>query len=160
MQDAFWPIPCRPYQLRWGDREMGTAIPCTKYSQVAGCQCKHFLFFTGYVECEPPNNRLHKFVGTLTWNNEQYSIDNDKVLLRVSGMNEEERVGEKGRGRKGEERGGKREKRGGRRDEEREGREEGKERRGEGGGKGEKRRRKKRRSKRRGRGRVEEGGDQ
>ena len=26
----------RPHQLRWGDREMGTAISCTKYSQVAG----------------------------------------------------------------------------------------------------------------------------
>ena len=26
----------RPHQLRWGDREMGTAILCTKCSQVAG----------------------------------------------------------------------------------------------------------------------------
>ena len=26
----------RPHQLRWGDREMGTAISCTKCSQVAG----------------------------------------------------------------------------------------------------------------------------
>ena len=26
----------RPHQLRWGDWEMGTAISCTKYSQVAG----------------------------------------------------------------------------------------------------------------------------
>jgi len=38
--------------------------------------------FDGYVECERPNNRLHKFVGTLTWNEQQYSIDNEKVLLR------------------------------------------------------------------------------
>ena len=44
----------------------------------------NFCFhYAGYVECEPPNNRLHKFVGTLTWNEEQYSLDNDKVLLRV-----------------------------------------------------------------------------
>ena len=26
----------RPHQLRWGDREMETAISCTKCSQVAG----------------------------------------------------------------------------------------------------------------------------
>ena len=26
----------RPHQLRWGDRETGTAISCTKNSQVAG----------------------------------------------------------------------------------------------------------------------------
>ena len=78
----------------------------------------HF-YYAGYVECEPPNNRLHKFVGTLTWNDKQYSIDNDKVLLRVSGINEEEKVGEKGRGEGGGRRGG---------------REEGRERRGEGGG--------------------------
>ena len=25
----------RPHQLHWGDREMGTAISCTKYSQLA-----------------------------------------------------------------------------------------------------------------------------
>lgn len=38
--------------------------------------------FDGYVECEPPNNRLHKFVGKLTWKKNTYSIDNDKILLR------------------------------------------------------------------------------
>ena len=47
---------------------------------------------TGEVECEPPNNRLNKFFGTLTIRDEeqpeetatQYSLDNDKILLRVS----------------------------------------------------------------------------
>ena len=29
-------VNTRPHQLRWGDREMGTAIPCIKCSQVAG----------------------------------------------------------------------------------------------------------------------------
>lgn len=38
--------------------------------------------FDGYVECEPPNNRLHKFVGTLKWKKNTYSLDNDKILLR------------------------------------------------------------------------------
>ena len=37
----------------------------------------------GYVEAEIPNNRLHKFVGTLTYNDQQYSLDNDKIVLRV-----------------------------------------------------------------------------
>ena len=47
---------------------------------------------SGKVDCEPPNNRLHKFVGVLTLNDEeqsedagkQYPLDNDKILLRVS----------------------------------------------------------------------------
>ena len=46
----------------------------------------------GRVECEPPNNRLHKFVGTISMNEDgqpdgpekEYSLDNDKILLRVS----------------------------------------------------------------------------
>ena len=37
----------------------------------------------GMVKCEPPNNRLHKFVGTLTWSGEEYSLDNEKLVLRV-----------------------------------------------------------------------------
>ena len=42
------------------------------------------LLFIGYVECEPPNNRLHKFEGVMEWQNQQYPIDNEKILLRVS----------------------------------------------------------------------------
>uniref|UniRef100_A0A669B013 Phospholipid-transporting ATPase n=1 Tax=Oreochromis niloticus TaxID=8128 RepID=A0A669B013_ORENI len=38
--------------------------------------------FNGEVRCEPPNNRLDKFKGTLTVNGERYALDNDKVLLR------------------------------------------------------------------------------
>lgn len=34
------------------------------------------------VECEPPNNNLSKFEGAMSWHNESYSLDNDKVLLR------------------------------------------------------------------------------
>ncbi len=41
---------------------------------------------SGFVECEPPNNRLSKFVGTMTWSDEQFSIDNEKIVLRVSSM--------------------------------------------------------------------------
>ena len=45
------------------------------------------------IDCEPPNNRLHKFVGVLKMKDEdqledvgeaeQHSLDNDKILLRV-----------------------------------------------------------------------------
>ncbi|XP_061657122.1 phospholipid-transporting ATPase ID-like isoform X1 [Syngnathoides biaculeatus] len=38
--------------------------------------------FNGEVRCEPPNNRLDKFKGTLAVNGQTYSLDNDKVLLR------------------------------------------------------------------------------
>uniref|UniRef100_A0A3P9CGV0 Phospholipid-transporting ATPase n=1 Tax=Maylandia zebra TaxID=106582 RepID=A0A3P9CGV0_9CICH len=38
--------------------------------------------FNGEVRCEPPNNRLDKFKGTLTLNGERYALNNDKVLLR------------------------------------------------------------------------------
>ena len=41
-----------------------------------------YLLCLGVIECEPPNNRLHKFVGTLHWNNQDYPIDNDKIILR------------------------------------------------------------------------------
>ncbi|XP_013785389.1 phospholipid-transporting ATPase ID-like [Limulus polyphemus] len=38
--------------------------------------------FDGEITCEPPNNNLSKFEGTLHWQGEAYSLDNDKMLLR------------------------------------------------------------------------------
>ncbi|XP_065094406.1 phospholipid-transporting ATPase ID isoform X2 [Ochlerotatus camptorhynchus] len=38
--------------------------------------------FNGEIVCEPPNNLLNKFEGTLTWKNQRYALDNDKILLR------------------------------------------------------------------------------
>ncbi|XP_046439096.1 probable phospholipid-transporting ATPase IM isoform X3 [Daphnia pulex] len=38
--------------------------------------------FNGEIICEPPNNHLNKFDGRLTWNGKQYSLDNEKILLR------------------------------------------------------------------------------
>jgi len=36
----------------------------------------------GEVVCEPPNNNLSKFEGALTWKDDTYSLDNEKILLR------------------------------------------------------------------------------
>lgn len=38
--------------------------------------------FNGEIICEPPNNLLNKFDGTLIWKNQRFSLDNDKILLR------------------------------------------------------------------------------
>lgn len=38
--------------------------------------------FNGEIICEPPNNLLNKFEGTLFWKNQRFSLDNEKVLLR------------------------------------------------------------------------------
>lgn len=38
--------------------------------------------FNGEIICEPPNNLLNKFEGTLIWKNQRHSLDNEKVLLR------------------------------------------------------------------------------
>ena len=43
----------------------------------------YVLIITGFIECEPPNNRLHKFVGTLDWKGKVYPLDNENILLRV-----------------------------------------------------------------------------
>uniref|UniRef100_A0A8C9TKM0 Phospholipid-transporting ATPase n=1 Tax=Scleropages formosus TaxID=113540 RepID=A0A8C9TKM0_SCLFO len=38
--------------------------------------------FNGEVHCEPPNNRLDKFTGTLTFRDQKYALDNERILLR------------------------------------------------------------------------------
>ncbi|GLD58859.1 phospholipid-transporting ATPase ID-like protein [Lates japonicus] len=38
--------------------------------------------FDGEVICEPPNNKLDKFIGTLYWRDNKYPLDNEKMLLR------------------------------------------------------------------------------
>ncbi|XP_026221873.1 probable phospholipid-transporting ATPase IM isoform X2 [Anabas testudineus] len=38
--------------------------------------------FDGEVICEPPNNKLDKFTGTLCWRDNKYPLDNEKMLLR------------------------------------------------------------------------------
>lgn len=36
----------------------------------------------GEVCCEPPNNRLDRFTGTLTCGAQKHSLDNERILLR------------------------------------------------------------------------------
>ncbi|XP_005730678.1 phospholipid-transporting ATPase ID [Maylandia zebra] len=38
--------------------------------------------FNGEVRCEPPNNRLDRFTGVLSFAGQKYSLDNEKILLR------------------------------------------------------------------------------
>ncbi|XP_077398687.1 phospholipid-transporting ATPase ID-like [Vanacampus margaritifer] len=38
--------------------------------------------FNGEIKCEPPNNCLETFKGTLTVDGQMFSLDNDRVLLR------------------------------------------------------------------------------
>ncbi|KAK5867217.1 hypothetical protein PBY51_011730 [Eleginops maclovinus] len=38
--------------------------------------------FDGKVICEPPNNKLDKFTGTLFWRDSKHPLDNDNMLLR------------------------------------------------------------------------------
>jgi magnesium-transporting ATPase (P-type) len=38
--------------------------------------------FDGYIECEPPNELLNQFDGTLTWRTQSHSLSNDNMLLR------------------------------------------------------------------------------
>lgn len=38
--------------------------------------------FNAEIICEPPNNLLNKFDGTLIWKNQRFSLDNEKILLR------------------------------------------------------------------------------
>ncbi|KAJ8271679.1 hypothetical protein COCON_G00105380 [Conger conger] len=38
--------------------------------------------FDGEVICEPPNNKLDRYTGTLFWKDNKYPLDNEKMLLR------------------------------------------------------------------------------
>ncbi|XP_029435473.1 phospholipid-transporting ATPase IC [Rhinatrema bivittatum] len=38
--------------------------------------------FDGLIECEEPNNRLDKFLGTMFWRSRGHPLDADKILLR------------------------------------------------------------------------------
>ncbi|KAM8939292.1 phospholipid-transporting ATPase IK [Pelodytes ibericus] len=46
------------------------------------CTTESLAAFNGKVTCEEANSNMHTFIGTLEWNSEKYSLDNDHILLR------------------------------------------------------------------------------
>lgn len=46
------------------------------------CTKSKLLYYEAAIRCEAPNNNLSKFEGTMTWHNQKYSLDNEKILLR------------------------------------------------------------------------------
>lgn len=40
------------------------------------------VLLAAMIMCEEPNNRLDKFTGTMTWDNEMYPLELDNMLLR------------------------------------------------------------------------------
>ncbi|KAA0703813.1 Phospholipid-transporting ATPase ID [Triplophysa tibetana] len=47
-----------------------------------GNDIQRLAAFKGEVHCEPPNNRLDRFTGTLTVSGETLALDNERILLR------------------------------------------------------------------------------
>ncbi|XP_015198388.2 phospholipid-transporting ATPase ID-like isoform X1 [Lepisosteus oculatus] len=47
-----------------------------------GADISKLAAFDGEVVCEPPNNKLDRFIGTLFWKDNKYSLNNEKMLLR------------------------------------------------------------------------------
>ncbi|KAJ4925775.1 hypothetical protein JOQ06_007963 [Pogonophryne albipinna] len=43
---------------------------------------RQLVDFNALIECEEPNNRLDKFIGTMTWEEERLPLDLDNMLLR------------------------------------------------------------------------------
>ena len=44
--------------------------------------CARLIAFNGEIQCEPPNDRLHRFKGTLYYQGEKFALTNDNILLR------------------------------------------------------------------------------
>lgn len=55
---------------------------CLSETAEMGQQNDLLCHFNGEIICERPNNLLNKFDGTLIWNNQRFSLDNDRILLR------------------------------------------------------------------------------
>jgi len=55
---------------------------CLDATNVLGEDERNLSQFNGHIICEAPNNNLNKFEGTMTWNQQKFSLDNEKVLLR------------------------------------------------------------------------------
>uniref|UniRef100_A0A8C3G7D0 Phospholipid-transporting ATPase n=1 Tax=Cyclopterus lumpus TaxID=8103 RepID=A0A8C3G7D0_CYCLU len=51
-------------------------------AELDGRSCVLFVSPEALIECEEPNNRLDKFVGTMLWEGERYPLSLDNMLLR------------------------------------------------------------------------------
>ncbi|XP_046889573.1 probable phospholipid-transporting ATPase IM isoform X2 [Hypomesus transpacificus] len=79
---------CEPYGLCYietaeldGETNLKVRQALTATSDL-GEDISKLADFDGEVICEPPNNKLDKFTGTLCWRDNKYPLDNDKMLLR------------------------------------------------------------------------------
>jgi len=55
---------------------------CLDKTNALGEDEKSLSQFNGHIVCEPPNNNLSKFDGTLAWAGQKYGLDNEGVVLR------------------------------------------------------------------------------
>uniref|UniRef100_A0A5F8H0G3 Phospholipid-transporting ATPase n=1 Tax=Monodelphis domestica TaxID=13616 RepID=A0A5F8H0G3_MONDO len=55
------------------------ALPVTSE---LGTDISRLAKFDGVVACEPPNNKLDKFTGDLSWKDNKYPLNNEKIILR------------------------------------------------------------------------------
>ncbi|XP_072479715.1 probable phospholipid-transporting ATPase IM isoform X2 [Notamacropus eugenii] len=55
------------------------ALPVTSE---LGADISRLAKFDGFVACEPPNNKLDKFTGELSWKDNKYPLTNEKIILR------------------------------------------------------------------------------
>ena len=55
---------------------------CLDTTNLLGEDEKSLSQFNGHIICEPPNNNLSKFEGTLSIADQKFSLDNEKVIYR------------------------------------------------------------------------------
>uniref|UniRef100_A0AAQ4P7E0 Phospholipid-transporting ATPase n=1 Tax=Gasterosteus aculeatus aculeatus TaxID=481459 RepID=A0AAQ4P7E0_GASAC len=63
-------------------RHQASSMTITQPSCVNSLPPPFLPSLPGEVRCEPPNNRLDRFTGTLTHAGQKYPLDNEKILLR------------------------------------------------------------------------------
>lgn len=82
---------CTKTQWRWWITLQEGKVSCSsciwlltdKWKQLIKVYCLIVsLLFEGEVMCEPPNNKLDRFCGTLYWREKKYPLTNQNMLLR------------------------------------------------------------------------------
>lgn len=70
--------PCR--SVEWGNGTGNTGVELGAWRRRVTAEPSPL--FPGEVICEPPNNKLDKFGGTLYWKENKYPLSNQNMLLR------------------------------------------------------------------------------